>query len=235
MENKTCTKCHSNYLAKYVKSYYRKNGNASNHLYVTPDGKRVLNNVCVDCATKDLRRLLDRNIKKRKMAAKEAAKEKHSSIVNAKEKTCSRCGVTKKVIFVKIMDYEKGGKVPVYKTDKGRPWYAGLCPDCRVNYVRVSRGHSARDKSKKPQVVRAVKAEKIAATHFRKLGFKVKRTKFYGPDLVCKLGPWTYTVEVKSIGYSGRSWRASKVTKARVNDDLVALVLPNNRVYIDSM
>lgn len=81
----------------------------------------------------------------------------------------------------------------------------------------------------------AVRCELVAAEFFRSLGFSVEVGHGAGPDLFCEAGNLSYTVEVKKAGLNSRRWRVGNVKPARKKDDLVAIVLPNGRVYIDSM
>lgn len=151
------------------------------------------------------------------------------------EKECVKCGVLKIASFVKRLDYGKRGFVDVYSYGGGKSFYNGLCHECRIENQRKARGHSKREYSKKPIVVAAVWAEKVAEEKFKSLGFSVSRVDFYGPDLICKMGDLSWTVEVKRACYDARSWRTRRVHRKRKLDDLVAIVLPAGGVYIDSM
>lgn len=146
-------------------------------------------------------------------------------------KKCGRCGREEFLMLEKKHAY--GTKI--FIDSRGKRWSGFTCPECRRMLARKSRGSTSREESTVPQIVSALNAEKIAEQHFINLGFSVKRTEFFGPDLVCTLGELVYSVEVKRATLDGRQWRVSKVYKTRKGDDLVAMVLPNNRVYIDSM
>lgn len=154
--------------------------------------------------------------------------------------TCSKCKKSETVSYVKTREYpDKTRKTPfrtiIYKNAKGQLLYGNICRECYNIRNRKLRGTTSRDDSKKPYVVKAVNTEKLAAEKFKQLGFSVERTQFHGPDLVCTIGALTWTVEVKPVSLFARSWRVSSVKEKRKNDDLIALVLPNGRVYIDSM
>lgn len=151
------------------------------------------------------------------------------------EKICSKCGARADVVELTKYRYANFCGINSYQEASGKKWYGSICQSCRVEFIRKSRGNSSRENSKKPQVVAAVNAEKLAEEKFKSLGMEVTRVDFFGPDLICKLGQFTWTVEVKRAGFSSRRWRVGRVRKARKGDDLVALVLPNSRVYIDSM
>jgi hypothetical protein len=114
---------------------------------------------------------------------------------------------------------------------------AGRCHQCRVLSRRKKRNYGSRQESKNKTVLLSIGYEKAAEKRFADLGFDVERTVMHGPDLICKLGPWTYTVEVKGPTKCKRSnsWRVALVRPNRVGDDLMAMVLPNGYVYIDSM
>lgn len=99
-------------------------------------------------------------------------------------------------------------------------------------------GYGVRGSNKNPKntsTLEAVRCEMLAATFFRELGFSVEEMHGAGPDLFCEIGSLSYSVEVKKAHINSRRWRTSKVTLRRKSDDLVAIVLPNGRVYIDSM
>lgn len=76
----------------------------------------------------------------------------------------------------------------------------------------------------------------IAAERFRTLGFNVEVSKeHHGADMLCRIGGLEWSVEVKTASLTGNSWVTGRISKKRENDDLVAIVLPGGRVYIDSM
>jgi hypothetical protein len=112
------------------------------------------------------------------------------------------------------------------------------CHDCKRGLMRIRKGHQHRNLSINPQTKTAVDSEKAAERRFSDLGFKVKRTEHTGPDLICSMGLFTWTVEVKRAfkhNKNRNSWRVQHVTPNRKKDDLLAIVLPNGYVYIDSM
>lgn len=148
---------------------------------------------------------------------------------------CSNCNRQDEVTFLRTYDYGKGGSVHVYLDSSGRRIYNGVCLACKRSVMRKNRGHSARNVSKKPSVVIAVQAERAAQRHFEKLGFEVERVDAIGPDLICRMGKFEWTVEVKRACRDSRAWRTRSVRPSRIKDDLVAIVAPNDRVYIDSM
>ncbi len=123
----------------------------------------------------------------------------------------------------------------------GRMSRDNTCHECVRRRERISEGAVARSESKSPKVKKAIEAEVIAEKHFKKLGFKVRRTDCLGPDLICRIGKITWTVEVKRAratqpkSYPNGSHIIDKVHPRRLNDDLIAFVLPNGRVYIESM
>lgn len=156
-------------------------------------------------------------------------------------KTCSRCGINSLVkhhkrIFYKRSDRKNQSRYyDVFIPVDGRRWRDSICGDCILSTKRKSGNFDSRERSKNPAIMAFVASEKRAEQHFCSLGFSVKRTESTGPDLVCSLGSILLTVEVKRASYSSGSWRVARVRPLRKNDDLVAFVLPNNRVYIDSM
>ena len=122
----------------------------------------------------------------------------------------------------------------------GSQWRDNNCGRCIFLYRRKVYGHGPREECKTKHIARGVASEKIAEEHFKKLGFSVKRVDTVGPDLICSIGDgWKTTVEVKTVCRSEARgvvwWHVNPVLKNRRSDDLVAFVLPNERVYIDSM
>ncbi len=148
---------------------------------------------------------------------------------------CTRCKKVQKVKKIKTYSYKKSGNIDVFVGDNDRKIYGGICYECASYTSRKRLGHSLRIESKKPQVVAAVAAENKAAQYFRSLGFNVKQTEFYGPDLICTLGVITLTVEVKRAAYQSRRWRIACVKPKRINDDLIAIVLQNDKIHIELM
>lgn len=56
-----------------------------------------------------------------------------------------------------------------------------------------------------------------------------------GPDIVCSKDGREFTVEVKRASATGGQWLTTHVYPARRNDDLVAIVMPNESVHLCSM
>lgn len=163
------------------------------------------------------------------------------NVMNETIITCSKCKITRAVCFIKKDN--DGAKIYTQtgqKNDLGllKRTVGLICHDCRRKRMRVYKNETHRDLSKRKQTLIAVASEKIAEERFSKLGFSVKRTDSFGPDLICKIGNWTYMVEVKRAfkhNLNKNSWRTQKVSDNRIKDDLIAVVLPNDYVYIDSM
>ncbi len=139
----------------------------------------------------------------------------------------------------------RGTKIYQHSTEKNtkgilKRIIGRICHDCRRKRMRIYKGHEHRDVSKNLQTVIAVTSERTAEERFKRLGFEVQRTQNTGPDLICKIADLTWLVEVKrafqyyKVGRKG-SWRTRVVHPLRTKDDLIAIVLPNNYVYIDSM
>lgn len=165
---------------------------------------------------------------------------------NNTTKTCKKCGKTEELKFISsreviVRDMKRPFIKKIYANKYGQKWCHNTCYDCTMAPIRKKRGTVARAKSKKPRMLAAVRNERIALRFFKRLGFKVVMGHGAGPDLFCELGPLMWTVEVKvakrgpkKTKYLG-TWRVERVRDSRKNDDLVAIVLPNKRVYIDSM
>lgn len=151
---------------------------------------------------------------------------------------CRSCSRIDDVRFVKMYKYKRKNtiaKVRVYRDSLGKKIYDSECFICYQKRYRKNLGHTSRDESKKPNIVSAVRSEKIAQKRFEDLGFTVERTVWAGPDLICRIGKLVWTVEVKRAALNGQRWRTHIVCKNRRKDDLIAIVLPNNYVYIESM
>jgi Holliday junction resolvase len=58
-----------------------------------------------------------------------------------------------------------------------------------------------------------------------------------GPDLICHNGKRTYKIEIKKakIHEDGNSYYCAKLYKEHYNDDYVAIVLPDNNIYVMPM
>lgn len=137
------------------------------------------------------------------------------------KKQCRYCKKTTDWIFFKKYD-EKNYK---YTDSYGKKWNGARCPDCHV--VSVRKGGAGHDD--RPSTIH----ELTAARYFESFGMPVRRTAGKGPDLV--IGK-SVTVEVKGANYHhGKSLRVCSVTPKRLRDDLVAIVMPDNRVIVETM
>lgn len=78
----------------------------------------------------------------------------------------------------------------------------------------------------------------IVKNHFENMGYKVmplKNVNTNGADIKIINEYNVYLVEVKLAQKTTRSWRVTPVEKNRINDDYVAIVMPNSYVHIDTM
>lgn len=153
------------------------------------------------------------------------------------EKSCVKCGKKEFLTHHKTYIY-RSATIHCFRDSRGRYWNGNHCHACSLDRARKKMGHGARGSKKNPKktsTLEAVRCEKIAAKFFRKLGFKVEEMHGAGPDLFCDMGDFSWKVEVKKAHINSRRWRTSRVTPARQSDDLVAIVMPNGRVYLDSM
>lgn len=156
-------------------------------------------------------------------------------------KRCAICGIRDVLSLVYIRRYKGGQTRRVYINPAGDRWKDDACYLCMRERDRKYHKSSMRENSTRPMTIKAVKSENLAAEKFRSLGFRVEKTELHGPDLICTIGEFIWTVEVKPAeqvtagGKVMNGWRTSRVYENRQKDDLVAIVLPNDRVYIDSM
>jgi Holliday junction resolvase-like predicted endonuclease len=150
---------------------------------------------------------------------------------------CFKCGVPQ----TKIRKEKSDGK-DQWLGECGRHWNGNTCPGCTNQTKTVRRrknGILARKDIKEPRFQKAVKTESIVAKWFEQKGFTVERTKSAGPDLICKAGSVELKVEVKSAcldTQKGKAyWKVGKVHPKRIRDDLVAIVMPSQRIHFEDM
>ena len=160
---------------------------------------------------------------------------------------CSKCGTDNSVSLVRTREYKNRfrpnwiGVTKFYADEFGRMSRGLMCHDCCRLSENKRTGHGRKDDSTFAKNIKSKNAEMIAEKHFQSLGFKVNRVNYTGPDLFCDMGKFRWTVEVKRArdvhpkNHPGSTWVSDRVHPKRQKDDLIAFVLPNNRVYIDSM
>jgi len=163
-------------------------------------------------------------------------------------KKCSGCGKEEEVFFVKRYFYSTRCFKDIFKNKYNRYWCGKKCYDCFMNKRRKRLKTTSRLDSKKPLMKKYVDAERVASDRFKEMGFKVTHGTGAGPDLFCEMGSHMWTVEVKLVTKKNSfrkaknprenrrgSWRVSEVRPGREIDDLVAMVFPNNKVYLERM
>lgn len=151
-------------------------------------------------------------------------------------RTCSKCHQEK--VHIQF-DNDAFGE-PLYADHLGRRWYWRVCPDCRaarVNAYHASLSTFCVDNSTIPTVVKGRKAERTVERHLKFLGYtEIQLTRFRGPDIKCKSPDGvSLTIEVKSTSRSGAYWCVGRVSQPRRSDDLIAIVLPNEKVLMEPM
>lgn len=158
------------------------------------------------------------------------------------EITCRHCDKTEEVKHEYTRYYNRVAhpnhpiKHSVYRNDRGFSWYGQECPGCRRARIRNRKGQLARIECLSPTIAKGNEVERQAARFFRSLGFTVERGHGQGLDLYCTIGSWEYSVEVKQSECCSKNyWRTNAVQPRRRNDDLIAIRLPNGRIYIDDM
>lgn len=166
---------------------------------------------------------------------------KKAKIIDINEKTikkCKICGKEDVAYFFKLSEWWRNGthfRQKIFKDSRGRWWYGKRCHSCTMKKIREKRGTKPRVESSHPMIVAAVRRELLAAEKFKRLGFKVDIGHGAGPDLYCDIGSFSWTVEVKHAKHLFGIWYVERIRESRKSDDLVAIVLPDDRVYIDSM
>ena len=150
-----------------------------------------------------------------------------------------KCGHSEKLALVGLVDQKDGTKAKIYTDEKGRKRRArSKCYNCYMAELREKRGTKPRCESTAPIIKSAVRAERIAAEHFRCAGWVVEHGHGAGPDLLIWLpdDPQNKrSVEVKQAFRATRCWQVSFVKEKRRGDDFVAIVLPNTRVHVEKM
>lgn len=159
-----------------------------------------------------------------------------------KTRFCNSCKKDIEVEFVKKTWWRDTHKFFYKIKETGRMWSFGCCPKCKFKrHLGKPYSHAdGRINSKNEKVLKSVKTEIQAVNFLRSLGFSVQtQLKVNGPDIVCSFGDQSYRVEVKPTyerkeGNKSR-WYVNAVCKKRVNDDLIAIVMPNGRVHLEDM
>lgn len=153
------------------------------------------------------------------------------------KKACKKCGEHK----TKICIY-KNPKTRCYKyvDENGKFWNAATCPQCRMkDQTRRSRalGIKPRDEITEPMNKKGRDAERLAADHFRAQGYVVELTTSMGPDLILTRGSERLTCEVKAAIEKSEPgcFSVQPVSPNRKGDDLIAIVLPGDRVHVETM
>lgn len=148
---------------------------------------------------------------------------------------CRECAVVK----TRIRSKRGPDKKFIYRDEAGLAWNRLQCPECR----KVATTASGRARGIKPRILltdhknqKGVAAELAARAHFERLGYEVKMTCGKGPDLTLAKDGQTTTCEVKSVTITAKNrGYVSGVYSARQSDDLIAIVMPNGDVHVESM
>ena len=145
---------------------------------------------------------------------------------------CRECGQIKTRLRAELDSFGKW----VYREDNGKKWNRLQCYECAKNYARkigISKPrHLLIDHKNKLGFQSEIKVKQ----YFEKLGFKVTQTTCHGPDLILEKNGLTITCEVKTACLShSNCWFVTPVYPKRTNDELIAIVLPNDRIHIEKM
>lgn len=151
---------------------------------------------------------------------------------------CRVCGLEKPKIKGELRRL-RSQSVYIYSDASGSPWNGMECPDCKKERtVRTSRLRGVKhiDDAIYHRHAVGVRSEKLVKSKLENMGFKVVRlAKVSGPDLFVFTGLSWLTCEVKTVTASSRGLTSSALQPKRTNDDLVALVWPDERVKIETM
>lgn len=149
-----------------------------------------------------------------------------------------KCGHSELLEQIEIR-YYRGKLQRIFRDERGRKRrQRSQCYDCYMTDLRKKRGTKPRLDSDSPIIKSAVRAEKIAAEHFRSIGWSVEHGHGAGPDLI--ISGWAggsarASVEVKQAFRGTRCWLVPFVKPNRRSDDFVAIVLPNGKVIVEKM
>lgn len=150
-------------------------------------------------------------------------------------KKCKKCEKQEPCEIVKTYVY-KTATIHSYKNREGRIWNGHYCPDCNLDRIRKKFGYTRREDSQAPIIKKAVEKEKYVAQWIKdNLRINAEIGRGTGPDVLAFAHNKTWKIEVKPANLNGARWRTNKVTDKRKSDDLVAIVLPNQSVYFDTM
>lgn len=151
---------------------------------------------------------------------------------------CNSCGVPKE----KVRKIIPGRVKDSWVDSRGFHWSGNRCRDCILRVKRERRrriGILPREEVTEPRFIKAVAAERLVREWFEARRFRVATTIGSGPDLTCTSGDVSLNVEVKTVSATKAKgalyWSVGPVTANRMNDDLVAIVLPSGRIHFEDM
>lgn len=153
---------------------------------------------------------------------------------------CKVCLKEKNFILNRILKSKRNLKI--FVDENNSPWCGKTCPDCRkirdINYSRkVNRYKAIYEVNYHNQKI-ARDAENKVAHYLHLIGAKeIELTKSYGPDITYSYFGQKRKCEVKCLlkDPNGDSFFTTPVLKNRLNDDEIAIVFPDNEIWIQPM
>lgn len=132
-----------------------------------------------------------------------------------------------------------------YSDENGRKWHNGYCPDCkRILSIKSKRksGVLPRNENHPYKIISiSSAAEKMVAEFYESIGYTCKLTTTKGPDIIATdPNGKSITIEVKLaheiITKRGlKQYIVGMVRKDRKNDDFIAIVFNDKRIFIEPM
>lgn len=149
---------------------------------------------------------------------------------------CASCNIVKNKDIYKIITTKK--TVYRYQDEFGKRWNGKRCQPCYEEHRRLS-GHIKG--TKKPRsmceyvtIKKAYYTENLVKLFLESAGLKVKHTIGSGPDIIVN-DDATINIEVKSAIKFDKYYKISKIKKNRENDDIMAIVLPDESIHFEPM
>ena len=159
------------------------------------------------------------------------------------EQKCSVCKEIKQKIRMEKYVYKNKPTGSYFRDKNGVKWNGTQCGDC-ANKLKLKKNYEGGKRTPidlitNPSIKKGRDSESIVQKYFEKLGYKVLINKCHGTDITIfdKKTKKKSTVEVKSVVKHNiaNCWYVNKVRAKRKNDDLIAIVFPNNKIHIESM
>jgi hypothetical protein len=150
---------------------------------------------------------------------------------------CRECGIEKTRIRSGLDSANKF----IYRDENGYRWNRLQCHACyknyRIKHSRINNIHKDRSEVTDHKNLKGFLAERVVKEFFEKNGYQVVQTSCRGPDLVLSKNGVSYTCEVKvaTRHMDSDHWFCSPIYPKRRKDDLMAIVLPGDKIHVEPM